>query len=126
MIGKIFRAAACGGWAIRTHFPYHNRLQFESSWHIFVGMATVVTNIRLEKELKTEATELFRDLGLTLSQAFTVFLRQSLLHQGLPFAVARPPSRELAKALEEGERLARDPDAKTYSTPQELWDELGI
>ena len=89
-------------------------------------MATVVTNIRLEKELKTEETELFRDLGLTLSQAFTVFLRQALLHQGLPFAVARTPSHELTKALEEGERLARDPVAKTYSTPQELWDELGI
>ena len=105
---------------------HHNRLQYKSDWHISVGMATVVTNIRLEKELKAEATELFRDLGLTLSQAFTVFLKQSLLHQGMPFAVARPPSRELAKALEEGERLARDPDAKTYSTPQELWDELGI
>jgi len=89
-------------------------------------MATVVTNIRLDKDLKSEATELFRDLGLTLSQAFTVFLKQALLHQGLPFAVERPPSRELAAALAEGERLARDPDAKTYSTPQELWDELGI
>ncbi|MBR4190459.1 MAG: type II toxin-antitoxin system RelB/DinJ family antitoxin [Kiritimatiellae bacterium] len=89
-------------------------------------MATVVTNIRLDKDLKAEATELFRDLGLTLSQAFTVFLKQAILHQGLPFAVQRPPSRELAAALAEGERLARDPDAKTYSTPQELWDELGI
>ena len=89
-------------------------------------MAIVVTNIRLDKDLKAEATELFRDLGLTLSQAFTVFLKQAILHQGLPFAVQRPPSRELAAALAEGERLARDPDAKTYSTPQELWDELGI
>ena len=53
-------------------------------------------------------------------------LNQAILHQGLPFAVQRPPSRELAAALAEGERLARDPDAKTYSTPQELWDELGI
>lgn len=89
-------------------------------------MTTEVTNIRLDKELKAEATELFRDLGLTLSQAFTVFLKQSLLHQGLPFAVARPPSRKLAKAMEEGERLARDSDAKTHSTPQELWNELGM
>jgi DNA-damage-inducible protein J len=101
-------------------------LQIDTDWHIFVGMATVVTNIRLDKDLKAEATELFRDLGLTLSQAFTVFLKQAILHQGLPFAVQRPPSRELAAALAEGERLARDPDAKTYSTPQELWDELGI
>jgi DNA-damage-inducible protein J len=89
-------------------------------------MATVVTNIRLDKDLKSEATELFLDLGLTLSQAFTVFLKQALLHQGLPFAVERPPSRKLAEALAEGERLARDSNAKTYSTPQELWDELGI
>ena len=101
-------------------------MQIDTGWHIFVGMATVVTNIRLDKDLKAEATELFRDLGLTLSQAFTVFLNQAILHQGLPFAVQRPPSRELAAALAEGERLARDPDAKTYSTPQELWDELGI
>ena len=36
------------------------------------------------------------------------------------------PSKELLTALEEGEKLAHYPNAKTYSTPQELWDELGI
>ncbi|WP_173384340.1 type II toxin-antitoxin system RelB/DinJ family antitoxin [Fibrobacter succinogenes] len=92
-------------------------------------MSTVVTNIRIDKELKAQATELFNDLGLTLSQAFTVFLKQAVLHQGLPFAVTRPPSKELLELLEaikEGEQLAHDPNAKTYATPQELWDELGL
>jgi DNA-damage-inducible protein J len=89
-------------------------------------MSTVVTNIRIDKELKAQATELFNDLGLTLSQAFTVFLKQAVLHHGLPFAVTRPPSKELLEAFKEGEQLAHDPNAKTYATPQELWDELGL
>ena len=93
---------------------------------IFKGMSTVVTNIRIDKEHKAQATELFNDLGLTLSQAFTVFLKQAILHHGLPFAVTRPPSKELLEAIKEGEQLAHDPNAKTYATPQELWDELGI
>lgn len=101
-------------------------LHFKSKCGIFVNMSTEVTNIRLDRELKKEATELFNDLGLTLSQAFTVFLKQSLLHHGLPFAVTRPPSKELLAAIDEGEKTAHDPNAKTYSTPQELWDELGI
>ncbi len=36
------------------------------------------------------------------------------------------PSKELLAAIKEGERLAHAPNAKTYSTPQELWEELGI
>ena len=101
-------------------------MQNNSKYGIFVIMSTVATNIRLDRELKKEATELFNDLGLTLSQAFTVFLKQSLLHHGLPFAVTRPPSKKLLDAIHESEKLVNDPDAKTYSKPQELWDELGI
>ena len=36
------------------------------------------------------------------------------------------PSKELLAAIKEGESLAHDPNAKTYSTPQELWEKLGI
>lgn len=83
-------------------------------------MSTVVTNIRIDKELKAQATERFNDLGLTLSQAFTVFLKQAILHHGLPFAVTRPPFKELLEAIKEGKELAHAPTAKTYETPQEL------
>ena len=38
----------------------------------------------------------------------------------------KAPSKELLKAIKEGEELAHDPNAKTYETLQELWDELGI
>lgn len=36
------------------------------------------------------------------------------------------PTKELLAAIDDGEKLAHDPNAKTYSTPQELWDELGF
>ena len=36
------------------------------------------------------------------------------------------PSKDLLAAIDEGEKLAHDPNVKTYSTPQERWDELGI
>lgn len=36
------------------------------------------------------------------------------------------PTDEMLAAIDGGEKLAHDPNAKTYSTPQELWDELGI
>jgi hypothetical protein len=36
------------------------------------------------------------------------------------------PPKELLAAIEEGEKLTHDSNAQTYSTPQELWDELSI
>ncbi len=112
--------------SIVSQHKYYNCFTKATFCGIFRSMSTVVTNIRIDKELKAQATELFNDLGLTLSQAFTVFLKQAILHHGLPFAVTRPPSKELLEAIKEGEELAHDPNAKTYATPQELWDELGI
>lgn len=105
---------------------HHRHFTNATNCCIFRGMSTVVTNIRIDKELKAQATELFNDLGLTLSQAFTVFLKQAILHHGLPFAVTRPPSKELLEAIKEGEELAHDPNAKTYASFDELLEELDI
>ena len=44
-------------------------------------------SIRMDVELKRDAEELFANLGMNLSTAFNVFLRQSLRVQGLPFPV---------------------------------------
>lgn len=48
---------------------------------------TTTYSVRLDPELKEEAIELFNQLGLTLSSAVNVFLRQSLREQGIPFIV---------------------------------------
>ena len=46
--------------------------------------------IRIDDELKREAEALFSDLGLDVPTAIRLFLKQSLIHNGIPFAIARP------------------------------------
>ena len=43
--------------------------------------------IRVEEELKTQATLLFNELGLDLSTAIRLFLKKSLQVGGIPFDV---------------------------------------
>ncbi len=90
-------------------------------------MNTVATNVRLDKETKDEATQILDGLGLSLSTAFNMFLKQITLRNGLPFSVEYPkPSRELLKAMKEADKLAKDPNAKTYDNLDELWEEIGV
>ena len=52
-----------------------------------ISNETTAYSVRLDPDLKEEAIELFSQLGLTLSSAVNVFLRQSLREQGIPFIV---------------------------------------
>lgn len=92
-----------------------------------VSMETVATNIRIDKQLKEQSSQVLEGLGLSLSGAISMFLRQVILQDGIPFKIEYPkPSRSLKKAIKEGEKLINDPKVKTYKTPQELWDEIGL
>ena len=42
-------------------------------------------NIRVDEQLKADAQALYKSLGMDLSTAINVFLRQSVQMQGLPF-----------------------------------------
>ena len=42
------------------------------------------------------------------------------------YSKTEQPTEELLAAIDDGEKLAHDPNVKTYSTPQEPWDELHI
>ncbi len=84
----------------------------------------VNVSIRIDKDVKKESEELFGELGLTLSAAVNVFLRQALRHGGLPFEVrVDVPNATTAAAIEESERLLNDPNARRY-TAEELIREL--
>jgi DNA-damage-inducible protein J len=45
---------------------------------------------RIEPDLKDKAEHIFRKLGLTTTQAITIFYKQVELRNGLPFDVAIP------------------------------------
>ena len=84
----------------------------------------VNVSLRIDEDVKRESEELFGELGLTLSAAVNVFLRQAIRHGGIPFDVRiGMPNQTTIAALEEGERLLRDPETKRYMA-EELIREL--
>lgn len=53
-------------------------------------MSTVSTNIKIDPEVKQQAQALFADLGMNLSTAVNIFLKQSIREQAIPFRVGDP------------------------------------
>ena len=89
-------------------------------------MATVPTQVRIDENLKKQASELFAQLGMDMSGAMNIFLRQCVLRGGLPFSVELPQYKpEVLEAMEEAKKISKDPDTKRYSSLSEaLEDEL--
>ena len=52
-------------------------------------MANINVTIRMDEQLKAQADELFSDLGLSLSSAITMFAKQAVREQRIPFEVKR-------------------------------------
>lgn len=50
---------------------------------------TVNVNVRMDEDLKKQAEQLFADLGINMSTAVNMFVRQSVNYGGLPFEVIR-------------------------------------
>ncbi|MHC8509386.1 MAG: type II toxin-antitoxin system RelB/DinJ family antitoxin [Rhodospirillales bacterium] len=60
-------------------------------------MKSETIRARVEPALKRDAEAVFHTLGLSPTQAITLFYRQVTLHEGLPFAV-RVPNKETLEA----------------------------
>lgn len=85
-------------------------------------MATSPTQIRIDSTVKTEANELFSELGIDMSSAVNIFLRQCILHGGLPFKVEVPKynAETLAAMQEACDIMSGKIQATSYSTTDEL------
>ena len=57
-------------------------------------MTSVTTSIKLDPELKKESQDLFEKLGLSWSAAVTLFLRQAVREQAIPFRIGEPQYNE--------------------------------
>ncbi|MDO4288589.1 MAG: type II toxin-antitoxin system RelB/DinJ family antitoxin [Eubacterium sp.] len=84
-------------------------------------MATTPTQIRIDTDIKKQASQLFNDLGLDMSSAVNLFLYQCVLRGGLPFNVEMPHySQRTLNAMEEARRISRDPSIQGYTSMEEL------
>lgn len=88
-------------------------------------MTTTNINIRMDSDLKAQADALFGELGMNLSTAFNIFVRQSIRDGGIPFEITlNQPSKDTIAAMMEAERIAKDPSVKGYNNLDELFAEL--
>lgn len=84
-------------------------------------MSTVPTQIRIDSDVKKQATELFDMLGLDMSGAINMFLHQCVLRGGIPFSIEIPNySQPTIEAMEEARRISRDPNVKSYDDLESL------
>ena len=62
-------------------------------------MSKTSMSIRLDSEVKEQAQQVFNHLGMDMTTAINIFLRQVLQYQGLPFDVRLDENRKLIQVL---------------------------
>lgn len=81
-------------------------------------------NIRTEKEVKENAEKIFSELGMSMSTAINLFLRQTIRFGGIPFELKVTPNAETLAAIEEGRKIACDESVKGYTDMESLIEAL--
>ena len=56
-------------------------------------------SIRLDSEVKEQAQQVFNHLGMDMTTAINIFLRQAIQYQGLPFDVRLDENQKLFQVL---------------------------
>lgn len=83
---------------------------------------TTAITVRLDPQVKKDAQAVLKELGLTTTQAISLFFKQISLNKGLPFAV-EIPNEQTIQAIEDG--LNRR-NLKTFENAEAALDYLGL
>ena len=62
-------------------------------------MSKTSMSIRLDSEVKEQAQQVFNHLGMDMTTAINIFLRQAIQYKGLPFDVRLDENRKLLQVL---------------------------
>lgn len=82
-------------------------------------------SVRMDADIKKQCENLYGELGMNLTTAINVFLRQSLRVGGFPFEVrVDMPNKETIAAMQEAKFIAHDPTRKHYDDVEEALREL--
>lgn len=82
-------------------------------------MKTEVIHARIEPSLKASAEKIFRKLGMTTTDAISIFMGQVVMQKGLPFEV-KIPNATTRKAIAE----VKSGKGKKYNSVQEMFNDL--
>lgn len=86
-----------------------------------MGETTNVT-IRVEKDLKEQADYLFNELGLNMTTAVNVFIRQSVRQGKIPFEISLAPDYETLKLIDDVKNNRNM--SRTFDSVEELMEDL--
>ena len=82
-------------------------------------------SFRIDTDIKNQADKLFSELGLNMTTAFNIFLRQAIREGSIPFSITvNTPNTTTINALLEAEQIAGDRSVKRYTDVEEALREL--
>lgn len=89
-------------------------------------MSKVSTNISLDADTKARAQVMLADLGMDLSTAVNIFLRQMLYEGGIPFSITRDlPNKITLDAMKESQEMSRHPEKyKKYDNVDSMMEDI--
>lgn len=83
---------------------------------------TTMVHVRVDNEIKMQATETLAAMGLSVSDAVRLFLKRVVVEQALPIEL-KIPNAETQAAMDESRAIVRTHRAR-FNTAQELFDDL--
>ena len=88
-------------------------------------MSQVLVNFRMDEEDKKGMEEVCKELGLSMSTAFTLFAKKMRREKRIPFEIGLGhPNRETAAAMRDAVSIARDPTVKGFGSINALLQDL--
>ena len=82
--------------------------------------------IRIDKNVKEMSEKLFEELGLNMTTAINMFLRQAIRVNGILFEIkGNIPNKETLEAIDESIKLAND-NSKGYTNIENVKKALGV
>ena len=83
-------------------------------------MSSTIT-VRVDEKIKKEANSIFREVGMDMSTAINIYLKQVIRSNGIPFTISADNPNELTlRALKEAEKGKM----ASFSSIDELMDDL--
>ena len=84
--------------------------------------ATAMVHVRVDEQVKAQATETLAAMGLSVSDAVRVFLMRVIADKQMPFML-KVPNAETRAAMAEADQMVRTRSAR-FTTATELFDDL--
>jgi len=90
--------------------------------YIVIMAKDAIINARVESKLKKQVEKIFNKLGLSATEAITLFYKQVDLNKGLPFEVKIPNK----TTIDTFKKTDSNKEIKTFQKKEDLYKELGI